>query len=59
LFPERFAAGKNGFAGPSRDHGIARELEQRIVVVRPFLAILVQETCGSACCEGRIPEGPE
>ena len=25
--------------------------------VRPFLAILVQQTCSSACCEGRIPEG--
>ena len=28
-----------------------------MAVVRPFLAILVQETCSSARCEGRIPEG--
>jgi hypothetical protein len=58
LFPERFAAGKNGFVAPARDHGIATELEQSIVIVCPLLAMLVQETCGRALCEGRIPKGP-
>jgi hypothetical protein len=58
LFPERFAPAKNGFVAPPADHGIATELEQSIVIVRPFLAILVQETCGGAFCEGRIPKGP-
>ena len=48
----------DGFVAPARDHGIATEPEQPIAVVRPFLAILVQETCGGAFCERRIPKGP-
>jgi len=45
LFPEDFAADRNGFVALHVDHGIATELEQPIVIGRPFLAILVQETC--------------
>jgi len=45
LFPEDFAADRNGFVAPRADHGIATEPEQSIAIVRPFLAILVQETC--------------
>ena len=36
LFPERFAAGQNGFVAPARDHEIATEPEQSIAVVPPF-----------------------
>jgi hypothetical protein len=58
LFPERFAPAKNGFVALPADHGIATELEQPDVIVCPFLAILVRETCGGAFYEGRIPKGP-
>lgn len=47
MFPEDFATDRNGFVAPPADHGIATELEQPIVIGRPFLAILVQETCAA------------
>jgi hypothetical protein len=58
LFPERFAPAKNGFVALPADHGIATELEQPIAVVRPFLAILVQETCGAGAVKAVFPKGP-
>src|SRR5690242_18943410 len=45
LFQEDFAGDRNGFVASPADHGIARNRNTRIVIVRPFLAILVQETC--------------
>jgi len=56
LFPEDFAADRNGFVAPSADHGIATEPEQRIAIGRPFLAILVQETCGARSAKAAFPK---
>ena len=55
MFPEDFAGDRNGFIASPADHGIARNRNTRIVIVRPFLAILVQETC-RALREGRVPK---
>jgi esterase/lipase superfamily enzyme len=59
LFPENFAAGRNGFVAPVRDHGIATELEQSVDQEkgRPFLAaMIIQETRRGVSCGGRVPE---
>ena len=56
MFPEDFAADRNGFVALPADHGIATELEQPIVIVRPFLAILVQETCGARFAKAVFPK---
>jgi hypothetical protein len=43
--------------GAAADHGIATEPEPSIVVARPFLAILVRETCSNGLCEAVLPKG--
>jgi hypothetical protein len=43
---------------PPADHGIATELEQAIAILRPFLAMLVQETCGPVSVKAVFPKGP-